>query len=413
MNAPAFPARAAAEPGSFAFRFAILFIVCVFLNPGNLWPVTAPVRPALSAALLLILAVTARLMRRTPIFLGGARAPLWMGLAGVVTLSVTWALDSAGTLGAAMDALKLFAIWVALTNAVDTPVRLSHAALAMALGGLAPAWGAVQNYRHGTNLVEGYRAGWMGLFANPNELASAMVMVLPLTLTAALLRARVKRLALLGAAGLQVAAVVVTHSRGGALGLAAAMLVFALVAERKLRALGLLACAAAALIVFAPPSFWERAATIHEYETDASARGRLHAWTVGLRAIEERPLSGVGLGGYLHAWPLYAPGGAGYHPYAAHNMFLQVAAELGLLATACYVALLAASALGAWRARVDPEVGPWGRALLASLAGLCVAGLTGGYAFDWVPWLLLGLCGSVARLARVGARAWPRRWEEA
>lgn len=400
-------ATASKEPRSIAFGLALLFIGCVFLNPGNLWPVTAPLRPALTTALLLVLAVGWRVVARRPIFLGGERAPLWMGLAAMVALSPLWALDRATATGAVLDALKLFLIFLALFNAVDSAPRLRVAILAMALSGLAPAWGAIQNYRHGSNLVEGYRAGWMGLFANPNELASAMVVVLPLSLAAALAQRGRWRWALFAVAGLELAAIVVTHSRGGALGLLAAMLIFALVGERKLRSLGLVATMGAALMIFAPRSFWDRAATIHEYETDASARGRLHAWAVGKRVIEERPFSGVGLGGYLGAWPLYAPRDAGYRPYTAHNMFIQVAAELGLLGMLCYLALLVASGAALFRARRDPALGGWARALLAALCGLVVAGFTGGYAFDWVPWLLLALCASAARLAGTGAQARP------
>ena len=48
----------------------------------------------------------------------------------------------------------------------------------MVIGGLFPALGTLRNYLAG-NLYEG-RAAWIGIFANPNEVAYALVILVPL-----------------------------------------------------------------------------------------------------------------------------------------------------------------------------------------------------------------------------------------
>ena len=104
-----------------------------------------------------------------------------------------------------------------------------------------------------------------------------------------------------GRGGAQVAAIVLTHSRSGAVGAAAAAALFLLRGRRKAAQVDLGALLAAGSIAFAPTSFWTRSASITEYETDASVEGRRHAWTVLDAIVDERPLTGVGAGAFLAA----------------------------------------------------------------------------------------------------------------
>ena len=79
----------------------------------------------------------------------------------------------------------------------------------------------------------------------------------------------------------QIAAIVLTHSRSGAVAAAIALALFlfrggTLTLGRKFAAAGVIALA----LAFAPESFWQRQATIVEYETDVSVAGRENAWKV-------------------------------------------------------------------------------------------------------------------------------------
>jgi len=83
-----------------------------------------------------------------------------------------------------------------IVNCANTGRRLRGVMWTMVIGGLLPAAGTLRNYLQG-NLVEG-RAAWVGIFANPNELAYSLVILLPLVAFLAVGLGLVPRLALLG-----------------------------------------------------------------------------------------------------------------------------------------------------------------------------------------------------------------------
>jgi O-antigen ligase len=137
------------------------------------------------------------------------------------------------------------------------------------------------------------------------------------------------------AAGLGVAATVLTHSRGGVLGLSLALALWALSGTKKLRSLGLAAVVVACVVAFAPDTFWTRTETISTFQRDLSAQGRIWAWEVAAAINRDRPLAGVGAGGFQFAWQTYAPHEARFMPLVAHNIFLAVLGELGLVGSCC------------------------------------------------------------------------------
>lgn len=376
---------------------ALFFVVCLYTSPAHLYPWLAPLRPsALAAGSMLSGLLLMRLLRGQAFRLGGSAGGMMAALFALIFLSPLWALRPAIAFGFALGAIKLLVAYAGLTGVLTTLQRVRRAMAVAALASMVPAWGAIQRYRDGIDLVEGYRGAWIGLLANPNELAMVMAITVPWTLWAReKARSVALRTALLTAFGLQVAAVIVTHSRGGALGLLAAVLAAAVLSPRRGRAFALGALATAAVIVFAPSSFWERTGTISSYETDASARGRLQTWEAGRRALEDRPLLGVGAGNYVEAWNRYMARNVRERAYASHNLWMQVVVELGWLGLAAFASMLLLLVRGLWRARGFADGGGEARALLASLLAVIVCGQTGGYAFNWFFWMLLGVAGAV------------------
>jgi len=379
---------------------ALLFGLCLYTSPAALWPWLEPLRPAQSAALLLAMGVVARWGWRgqRPPAVGGIGRCL-AGLAGLAALSALWSLDPSASAGFAVEAAKLVAIWLGLLAAIDRPSRLR---LLMALCGLAavvPAVGTLRRYHEGTGLVEGFRGAWIGLLANPNQLAMVMAVTVPWTLCAAGRTHGLRRWSLRAAAVAQGACVVVTHSRGGALGLGAALLVGALLAEQRGRSLAGLAIAMAAVAWLAPESFAARTGTITRYEADASAQGRLRSWETGLQSVQERPLLGAGAAAYVHTWDRHTPRNIRERAYTAHNMWMQVLVELGLAGLSLLGGVFVLLVRGLWRSRHHRMVGAEARALLAGLTALLVCGTTGGYAFNWFFYLSLALGAGAIRLA--------------
>ena len=382
-----------------AFGAQAAFLATLWLSLGQWLPQLEPLHvPLALSAVALAGLVARRATTGRPLWLGARGAALVAFLA-LCALSVTWSLAPELSRAAALEVGKLVLLYVVIVNVVTTPRRLGFALALMAAAAVVPALGTLSNWRDGTLLVDGFRARWLGVLADPNHDAMALVAVVPLALTFALRTVGVRRVLWLAAAAACVGAVVTTHSRGGALGLALAVLVWALLYRSKAQAVALALAGLAAVAAFAPTSFWARNETIGDYAEDASAMGRVHAWQVAGAILRDRPLTGTGAGAFLEAWPVYAPLGTGHTRYVAHNVILEVAAEEGLPAVLLFSFFVAACARGAWRARRDPEVGPLASAVFASLAGYVLCDLMSGYSLSWYLYVLCGL-GAAAERAR-------------
>lgn len=146
-------------------------------------------------------------------------------------------------------------------------------------------------------------------------------------------------------------AVAFTYSRGAVLGLAAVITCLLLKANRKVIAALIVVATTILVLQFAPPAWFARIESISEYEQDLSAQMRLESWYVFYRIGLDYPLLGVGFRGpyegemYMRyvANPLRAQN--------AHNMFLNVMGEHGLIALGVYVALLVCCVLTLRRVR--------------------------------------------------------------
>src|SRR5207245_10001765 len=137
---------------------------------------------------------------------------------------------------------------------------------------------------------------------------------------------------------------------------ACAVVAVALLSRRRASAGSLAMVATAGVLLFAPHSFWARTETITSYDEDYSVQGRMQAWQVAFHIVRDHPLVGVGEAAFLEAWSQYAPIDAGHRRYVAHNLFLEVLGQLGIIALFGYVCFIIAAFWSAWRAR-HGEVG--------------------------------------------------------
>ncbi len=190
-------------------------------------------------------------------------------------------------------------------------------------------------------------------------------------------------------------ALVFTQSRGAYLGLLVAALGMAALRWRKLRLpiAALAGLGAVALLVFDFPLADVLVAGIP---------GREEVWYRALAAISDFPLTGIGAGLFGQIVPILYPyftlgvGPTALAPHA-HNLFLQVAIDLGLPGLVSFMALLLSAVVvlaWLWRSAINsdrPLV--WG--LAGSLIALAVHGLVDAVAWSSkaspLLWLLLGL----------------------
>lgn len=178
----------------------------------------------------------------------------------------------------------------------------------------------------------------MSFFDNPNTFAEVLLLLLPLALALALSSKRLlSRLIAFGVFAVGVGALLMTYSRASWVGFAAAMVVMVFLWKPKLLPLFFLLCCLA--VPFLPLSVWNRILTIGN-TSDSSTASRFPLYEAALRVIGKSPVSGAGLGTaavqrYIRLNNLYK----GNSPFVhAHNFYLQIWIEAGLLGIVSFVA---------------------------------------------------------------------------
>jgi O-antigen ligase len=401
--------RATTRWSRFAFAAALAFVVMLYANPMYWWPWFERLRLAFVTMALCAAAVLAhRLTSGSPVRVGGPMGVPVLAYLAMFPVSLLWSIHVPSTEAAVSEALKMAVVYVAVQNALDRRARVRTFLLVAALASLGPSLGGIWTWWRGEGLVEGYRTAWRGLYADPNRLAMSLVAILPAALYGAVTARRPGHRALFAVvAASQVGAIVLTHSRSGAVAMAVAAALFLARGKRKVAQAAVAAALLVGVVALAPSSFWQRSSTIAEFETDASVQGRRHAWMVLDNIVRERPFSGVGGGAFLASWARYAPLESGGHRFVAHNILLETIGELGVIAFALFATFVTVLLVRLWRAGSDPVIGPEARALFAGLSGYLVCEMANGYSLSWfLYWLFAASAATVhlAALRRAAAR---------
>ncbi|MEW5988449.1 MAG: O-antigen ligase family protein [Chloroflexota bacterium] len=254
----------------------------------------------------------------------------------------------------------------------------------------------------------------------PNQLAGTVVVYAPLLAAGLLRRRRLERLVLALALLLTLGLLLLTQSRSAWLGTAAGLL--ALLAlwgtvippscTRRVIGLGLAVAAGLAALALwlvgweGLQAFWVEPPSATFIGALTTLNFRQEVWRWAITAIGDFPLTGCGLGAFRAVLPRLYPTtiGLGYDVAHAHNVFLQVALDVGLPGLVGYVAILVTAGVIGWQvARRDVEWRPLALGLLAGLVALHTFGLTDALApgskTGLVFWAALGLLTALAELS--------------
>ena len=226
--------------GGIAFRALIVFMVILLLAPQNHLVALKPLRLALLAATVGVIARLADSVRHgRALTVGGRAMTITASLVGWAVATAPLSYWPGGSASFLLETyLKTVAIFWLLANAVDRLARLWRMAWTLTWLSVPLALTGIKHFLagifiqggHAVKRVEGYDAG---LTSNPNDLALMLNLILPLSL-ALLVTARTAtaRAVLLLAVALQTTCVIVTFSRAGFLTL---VVVFTLFAWRLVR----------------------------------------------------------------------------------------------------------------------------------------------------------------------------------
>ena len=410
------PAGAEAERSSAVPFWALMaFTYVMLLAPQNSYPVLAPLRLALLAAVVAMAAhVYDRMTRQQPITVLAPEVRITGALVawGVATVPLsTW---PGGSVSLITDLyVKSIAIFLLLANTVNTLGRLRKMMWALTLMTIPLAFTGVQNFLSGSFVrtgdgvgkIVGYEAG---LTKNPNDLAMMLNLLLPIGLGLLLgARSLPARLAVAAVVGLDAIGIVVTFSRAGFLALGATTIgLFATMCRRPERG-----WAWATVVVFVaalpllPANYVSFLGTITDTEADptGSAQHRREQQLAALRYIATHPIVGAGIGMSIQA--MNEEMGPAW--VAVHNAYLQAGTDLGLPGLVLIVLLVVQSIRSAGRVARRFAAHPDGREMFylakgiqLSLCSFAVSAFFAPVAYHFQLYYVAGLAVAVTLVGR-------------
>ncbi len=329
---------------------------------------------------------------------------------GWIALSPLWA-DEPGSALTFLYRLALNAVlFVIVFTAVQRRRDLVSVMTAFVLGAsVAAAYGLTQP----SSASEVERLA--GTLGNANELAA--ILVVGVVFSCGLLMSKptpAVRLIAIGGFSISLFGVLLTLSRTGLVALGAACIAALLFSGRwRARALPIvlvvLTLGIGYFVAIASPEARDRVTNL----SGGGGTGRVDLWTVAWRMVEAEPLTGVGAGNFrLSAIDyLLQPGALERSdlivtdPKVAHNTYLEIWAELGIVGIALFISMLVICLSCVWKAirnfarRRERSMEILSRTLLVALIALLVADFFASEQFQKALWLLLALCPAVLAMS--------------
>ena len=331
-------------------------------------------------------------------------------------LSMTVALSLQAALKEFTKWAEMFAIYIFVANNLDQS-KLPRLLAAMFLAGLSEAAIGIYQFLfqvgpEGFILFDRYMRAF-GTFEQPNPYAGYLGLIIPVAaglvfiavggwwleskkkasggtrLGANLLRDWALALLAAGALGAMLTALFMSWSRGAWLGVSMALVVTIVLQSRRAFVLSIIAAFVLTVAILLssiniiPSVVAERFSGVADYFGVFDVRGvkvddsnyaiveRMAHWESAAMMFAAHPLLGVGIGNYAAAYPAYALPNWSDPLGHAHNYYLNVAAEAGIVGLIAYLILWASAFWQCWRAvRVTSG---WQRGVAAGLLGMIVA----------------------------------------
>jgi len=347
---------------------------------------------------------TTRTLRDSRSLLRCTPTVVWSAVALVAwsTISLAWAGDSSSAIS---DTYR-YVLNMLLVPIVFGTVRTRNHVIWLAS---AFVFGAVISSLYGfavPTASTGLQAGQLtGAIGDANEEAAVLVGAIAFAfgLVGVLRTAPLARL--LAALGILIAlaGAVNTLSRSGLIALAAMMIAGVIAGGRWRRWAALLLILN--VVVGIGYYFTITSSSTRARVTSSDTSGRSTIWTVGWRMFKDHPVIGVGSGNFQSASIHYlqAPGALTRTdlivdtPKVAHNVYLELLADLGIPGLVAFLVLVVGSLAAAWRAAQiflrsgDPDLELMSRCVVLAIVGFMTSNffLSGEYSKQL--WLVLAL----------------------
>lgn len=261
-------------------------------------------------------------------------------------------------------------------------------------GGLEPLYQQVTNADGIREVLP--RVRWYGMFNDPNDLGLALVVAVPFSIHRLL-----ERRYLVAGVCLPILlyGVFLTNSRGAVLALLAAIFTFFVLHYRSRKGIVFGLILSGLVLVLGPSRMAEMSAG------ESSAYGRIEAWYEGFQMFKSAPLFGVGKGMFTE-----------YHSLTAHNSYMLVLAELGIVGSFFFIGTFFYSLLWAKKTFFTKNEVVLGlqdsrfiAACYGSLVGLMLAMFFLSRAYILLPFVLIALLTCIVNKLGAVERARPHQ----
>lgn len=298
-------------------------------------------------------------------------------------ISVFWSFDASGTRQRITTYSQIFLLVLVYWEVFQKPEQLRMGAQAYVLGSYVLIGGTLYNYVNGIVAVA-YEGRYSAPGVNAVDMALMLIMGMPMALYLVLtaghrLLSRFLQLANLAYLPLAMYAVILTGSRTSLLAAVPFVLYVALtpLIRRRHRVLIFVVLAAllVAIIPFIPQALISRLGTLGSSIAGEDLGGRVALWRDAIGVLASHAFLGTG-GGTLD----------GIIGSAAHNTYVSIATETGMIGFTLFLAILVVVLFETWRAPVKNR-SMW----IAVLGTWAIGVLSLSWDFRKLTWLILGL----------------------
>jgi putative inorganic carbon (hco3(-)) transporter len=389
----------------FSYLALFLFTLILYARPAEFYPSTLTASVALIVGTMtLVLFLSTQLSLEGDLTARPREVNLVLLFCLTGLLSIPLAIDRAQAWHEFSDTfIRCIVIFIVMVNVVRTEARLKGLMFLALATGVWLSLGAINDYRLGLMTVEGYRAGGRGggIFGNSNDMALFLVTLAPIAIAFVVQsRSLARKFVFGGCAVLVVTGIVLTYSRGGFIGLLAALGFLAWRIGRQRRVEILLGGTLAVIILLAlAPSYALRLASIIVPSLDpvGSSEARQGELFRSLYVAIRHPLLGIGMGNYAPEMS--------YRGLVTHNSYTQVAAEMGAAALVFYTLFLVSPlkklgqiARETFGAKANSHFYYLAVGLQASLIGYMVCSFFASVAYLWYVYYLVAYAVCLRRI---------------
>ncbi len=330
--------------------------------------------------------------------------------------SALWAQDPGASLAGAQRWALNLALFPIVFTAVDAPRTVRWIFAIFVLGGLLTAVATTLGLA-GAGSAAASEGRLASADVNPNALGGVLVVasVFAGALAAGRDRSAAARALWFIAGALTLTGLALTLSRGALIGMVVAFLVAPFAAGPGRRTLALtLAVVACGTLALSIVAFVPDEATQRLTSSDKTGSGRTDIWRVGWRMVQDHPVVGVGADNFDKTSIRYLvrPGVIQQDefivntPKVAHNVYLQVLAELGVIGLGLFLTIIGLClrttlrAAGNFARAGDRSADLLARALFVSLVAMLASAFFSSEVYSKPVFLLLALGPALLNLSR-------------